>query len=323
MTPAPTSTSGLEIHELEKIYPGDVVANDGLNLTIDPGEVFGLLGPNGAGKTTLVSQIIGLLRPTRGRITMNGVDLVQHPSIARRFCSYLPQANVPIDSLPMAKAVELMGLIRGGTPSSVRRRSDALLEGLEIAEWRAKLGSQLSGGVKRLAGFVMASVHPGRLVILDEPTNDVDPLRRRLLWRQVRGLAAEGIAVLLVTHNVLEAERSVDRLAVMDRGRIVAQGTPAALKKTGARGLRFEITLEPDADPPPLPPFAELRTRAGRRLRLRIGEADASRALDWAHGLTERRVVEDFEVGPATLEDTYLRLIGREDADEPARESKR
>jgi len=132
----------------------------------------------------------------------------------------------------------------------------------------------------------------------------------------VRELAAEGVAVLLVTHNVLEAERSVDRLAIMDRGRILVQGSPSALKKSGTNGLRFEVTMEPDADVPSLPGFVELRTKAGRRLRLQVSEADASRALDWARGLTQRRIVEDFELGPTTLEDTYLRLIGREDAED-------
>jgi ABC-2 type transport system ATP-binding protein len=303
--------TGLQVRELTKTYPGDVMANDGVSLEIQPGEVFGLLGPNGAGKTTLVNQIIGLLQPTSGAISIGNIDLVRHPAAARRLCSYLPQANLPIDSLPVRKAIELMGLIRGGTVSEVRRRTDSLLEALEIDQWSKKLGSQLSGGVRRLVGFIMVTVSPGWLVILDEPTNDVDPLRRRLLWEQVRQLAARGVAVLLVTHNVLEAERSVDRLAILNRGQILAQGSPGALKKSDRQRLRFDITLEPRAEAPLIPPFAGLRTQTGRRLLMHVAEAEASRALDWAHGLAREGVIEDFELGPTTLEDTYLRLIGR------------
>jgi ABC-2 type transport system ATP-binding protein len=111
---------------------------------------------------------------------------------------------------------------------------------LDIGKWRNTMGQQLSGGVKRLVGFAMVTVQPGRVVILDEPTNDVDPLRRRLLWDQVRALGERGCAVFLVTHNVMEAEKSVDRLAVIAAGRLIAEGTPSSLKArtTGSSGSR-------------------------------------------------------------------------------------
>src|SRR5205085_4301588 len=112
----------------------------------------------------------------------------------------------------------------------------------------------LSGGVPRLTPFCLAAVVPGRVVILDEPTNDVDPLRRKLLWAQVRALADAGSAVLLVTHNVLEAERCVDRLAIIDHGRVAATGTPATLKGELGAPLRLELVLEPGADPAALLP---------------------------------------------------------------------
>jgi ABC-2 type transport system ATP-binding protein len=305
-----STSPGLVVREIKKTYPGGVVANDGVDLEIPPGEVFGLLGPNGAGKTTLVNQILGLLAPDSGTITLGGVDLVRDSRAARRLCSYLPQANVPIDSIPVARAVELMGRIRGASKREARSRGEALLDALDIAAWRGELGSRLSGGVRRLAGFAMAAVSPGELVILDEPTNDVDPRRRRLLWEQIRRLAGEGRSVLLVTHNVLEAERSVDRLAILNRGRIAIEGSPTSLAARHRGRLRFELVLEPRAPAPGLPSYLRSAAPAGRRVVASIAATDAARALDWAQGLVRSGTAEGFELGPTSLEETYLALVG-------------
>jgi ABC-2 type transport system ATP-binding protein len=304
----------LVISRLSKRYAGGALANDGIDLEVQRGEVFGLLGPNGAGKTTLVKQIIGLLRPTSGSITLDGHDLVADPALARQFCAYLPQGALPIDSFRPCEVVELIGRIRGGDRRAVRRRAAELIEALELHEWVDTFGSRLSGGVTRLVGFIMAAVWPARLVILDEPTNDVDPLRRRLLWNQVRRLGAEGATVLLVTHNVLEAEQAVDRLAVIDQGRIVAQGTPSSLKIAERSLLRLQVNLTPGKDPPPPPDFARQHNRLGRRLHLQINESDATQAIRWARPLVESGVAEEYALGASTLEDVYIRLIGREDA---------
>ena len=158
---------------------------------------------------------------------------------------------MPIDSFHVREAVELAGRIRGGRAGEVRQQTAALLEALELGEWQGALGQTLSGGVKRLVGFCMATVRPGRLVILDEPTNDVDPRRRRLMWEQIRALGARGCSVLLVTHNVLEAEKSVDRLAVIHKGCLVAEGTPSSLKAADRSHLRLQLMLAPGAETPP------------------------------------------------------------------------
>ena len=305
----------LVVQDVRKVY-GDVVANDGISLTVQPGEVYGLLGPNGAGKTTLVSQIIGLRTPTSGSIRLGAIDLVAQPAAARKLCSYLPQAQLPIDPLRARTAIEMLGRIRGGDAATVRSRTDQLLDQLELREWEETYGSKLSGGVKRLIGFAMVTVQPGRLVILDEPTNDVDPLRRRLLWEQIRRIAAEGSAVLLVTHNVLEAERVVDRLALIDEGRVVAEGTPASMKAQERGRLRMQVVLEPGAETPAKPVFAHSEVRVGRRYLLTIDEGDAMRAIDWVRELVDAGRAEEYELGAATLEDAYVRLIGRDDVAE-------
>jgi ABC-2 type transport system ATP-binding protein len=271
-------------------------------------------GPNGAGKSTLVRQVIGLLRPTDGRITLGPYDLVADPDAARQLCSYLPQATMPIDSFRVREAIELTGRIRGGGARAVRRRSDELIDALDISEWRDRLGQSLSGGVKRLTGFAMVTVWPGRLVILDEPTNDVDPLRRRMLWDQIRALGEAGCAVLLVTHNVMEAEKSVDRLAVIAEGRLIAEGTPSSLKADDRDHLRLQIMLAPRAAVPELPGWLSHVTRVGHNLIGTIDQSDGPLGITWARDLVANSVAEEYALGATTLEDVYIRLTGHASA---------
>lgn len=222
----------LVIEGLRKRYgapPKGVQANDGVDLRIGAGQVVGLLGHNGAGKTTLVNQVVGLALPDEGRITLAGIDAVARPDEARRLASVQAQANVPITGLTARRAIDLVGRLRGGTRADVRRRTEHLLDALDLGPWADVTAQKVSGGVARLAAFAMAAVAPGALVVLDEPTNDVDPVRRRLLWAEIRRIADEGAAVLLVTHNVREAETVVDRVTILDHGRVLADETPGDL----------------------------------------------------------------------------------------------
>jgi ABC-2 type transport system ATP-binding protein len=300
----------LEIDQLTKVYRTGTRANDGISLNISEGEIFGLLGHNGAGKTTLVNQVVGLLKPTSGSIRIDGRDMVSDPGLARRLCSFQAQAQVPIDGLTPRQAIDLLGQLRGGSAREVRVRRERLIEALELDHWLDVDAARLSGGVKRLVAFAMAAVMPGRLVMLDEPTNDVDPVRRRLLWRQVRTLADHGAAVLLVTHNVIEAERSVDRLAILDEGRVIAEGTPAALKGRLGAALRLELVLEPDAAEIPVSPFGLSAVPVGNRLMVGVPMDAAGEAVAWAESLERAGLVEEFTLGPATLEDVYVALVG-------------
>jgi ABC-2 type transport system ATP-binding protein len=311
----------LEIEELTKVYrhssrarEAGTRANDGINLAIDEGEVFGLLGHNGAGKTTLVNQVVGLLKPTSGSIRIDGRDMVADPGLARRLCSFQAQAQVPIDGLTPRQAIDLLGQLRGAPKSDVQRRRERLIDALELGEWLDVDAARLSGGVKRLVAFAMAAVVPGRLVMLDEPTNDVDPVRRRLMWREVRSLADHGAAVLLVTHNVIEAERSVDRLAILDEGRVIAEGTPAELKGRLGAALRLELVLDPDAVELPASPFGLSAVPVGNRLMVGVPMDAAGQAVAWAESLKHAGSVEEFTLGPATLEDVYVELVGRAEA---------
>jgi ABC-2 type transport system ATP-binding protein len=305
----------LEVHDIAKVYRRPlhrgqaVVANDAITLHADGGQVYGLLGHNGAGKTTLVNQVVGLLRPDRGSIRIAGRDVVADPGYARQACSLQPQAQLPINGLTPRQAIDLLGQLRGGSGPHVRVRRERLVESLDIGEWLDTDGERLSGGVKRLVSFAMAAVAPGKVVVLDEPTNDVDPVRRRLLWSAVRALADEGCAVLLVTHNVVEAERAVDRLAVLDAGRVVAEGSPAQLKADLEHELRLELSLEPGALLPAAPAYVSRCLPTGGRATVIVPVGRASDALGWAQGLRAVGVIGELAITPASLEDVYVDLV--------------
>jgi ABC-2 type transport system ATP-binding protein len=294
---------------LTKRYPGGVVANDSVDLSVAAGTVCALLGPNGAGKSTLVKQIIGLLSPTAGSITIDGHDVVANGLAARRLCSFQPQAQMSLDGLTPRTAIELVGRLRGGEPSVVRERAGALVDGLDLVEFADEDGARISGGIKRLTGFAMAAAVPGPLVLLDEPTNDVDPLRRRLLWNQVRDLADHGSAVVVATHNLDEIETVADRFVIMSHGRIVGDMTPHAGGGPNA-GLRIVLTVRPGSVlPSPPPEISDIVTSNGQAIAA-VTELGMLEALGWAESLRMQGLVSGYEVGNRTLEDVYTELVG-------------
>ena len=244
---------------------------------------------------------MGLLKPDAGTIRVDGVDLVADPGFARQVCSLQPQAQLPITGLTPRQAIDLIGRIRGGEAAEVQARRARLVEALDIGEWLETDGEKLSGGVKRLVSFAMAAVVPGRVIVLDELTNDVDPVRRRLLWDAVRSLADEGNTVLLVTHNVTEAERAVDRLAVLNAGRVVAEGTPAQMKAGLEHELRLDLTLEPGRSAPSPAPFVTRYQPNGTRARAIVESSQAAAAIEWAQQLRQRQLVGEFSLTPASL----------------------
>jgi ABC-2 type transport system ATP-binding protein len=303
----------LEIDDLTKVYRRGVRANDGISLRVDAGQVLGLLGHNGAGKTTLLNQVVGLARPTSGTIRIDGRDPVADPAMARRACSLQPQTQAPLEGITPRQAIETMARIRGANRHRARQRTDALLSALELGPWAGTVGEKLSGGVRRLTAFCMAAVEPGRVVMFDEPTNDVDPVRRKLLWSQVRALGEAGSAVVLVTHNVTEAERAVQRLVVLDKGHVVAEGTPSELRGGHTDRFRLELVAVDDETARRLAgdvAGAEPAVVTGRRVMVPIEPGAAATALEWAQRERARGRLDEFSVTPVSLEDVYIRLVG-------------
>ncbi|MBU4336839.1 MAG: AAA family ATPase, partial [Actinobacteria bacterium] len=183
-----------------------------------------------------------------------------------------------------------------------------LIAALDLGPWANTPAEKVSGGIARLTAFAMTAVVPGRLVVLDEPTNDVDPVRRRLLWSQIRALADDGAAVLLVTHNVREAERVVDHLAVLDQGTVLAAGTPAELTAARSGHLSLEVDLIPGRQPH-WPEGSTVVDRGHLRATTTVPAAQAAAAVQWAGDEQSAGRIERYALAPTSLEDVYVDLV--------------
>ncbi len=300
----------LTVRGLRKRYRGrkGVQANDGIDLDVAAGQVVGLLGHNGAGKTTLVNQVVGLVRPDAGTIVLDGIDAVAQPHLARERASIQAQSNVPITGLTPRRAIELVGRIRGASRPDVHHRAQRLLDALDLGPWADTPAEKVSGGIARLTAFAMTVVLPGRLVVLDEPTNDVDPVRRRLLWQQIRALADDGSAVLLVTHNVREAERVVDHLAILDHGSVLADDTPGALTRSCSEALTLEIDLIPGLTPR-WPEHLTVTALPQGRATAVVPTHEAAAMVGWASDEMAAGRIERYALTPASLEDVYITMV--------------
>ena len=200
----------LTINNLTKTF-GTTTANSNISVRLDPGEVTALIGHNGAGKTTFLNQIVGLTKPDAGSISYGGTDLIAHPTQARQICAIMPQVTSSLEGVTPRQAIATAVRIRGLKPKQAKRAVQETLDTLDLGDWADRPGHKLSGGIKRLTSFGMAVTAPAPIYLFDEPTNDVDPVRRELLWRMLRRRAKQGATVLIVTHNLLEVERHADR----------------------------------------------------------------------------------------------------------------
>ncbi|MEU4649463.1 ATP-binding cassette domain-containing protein [Nocardia fluminea] len=231
----------LSIRRLHKAYGAHVVLDD-LDLDISAGTVFALLGPNGAGKTTLVRILATLSRPDRGDITLFEHDLARDPDTIRRLIGVTGQYAAVDGVLTGAENLRLTGRLLHLGKDETRRRGDALLQRFDLVDAADKPVASYSGGMRRRLDLAMSLMGEPRMVFLDEPTTGLDPRSRRDLWSAIRQLAAEGTTILLTTQYLEEADQLADRIAVLDHGRIVADGTPAELKRLVPGGhIRFRF----------------------------------------------------------------------------------
>ncbi|MFC0597079.1 ABC transporter ATP-binding protein [Streptomyces palmae] len=296
-----------------------VRASDGIDLTVRRGELFGLLGPNGAGKTTLVRQLTGLLRPDQGSVRLLGHDLVRHPERAARLVGYLGQESTALDELTVALAAETTGRLRGLDTRTARAERDAVLDELGLAELAGRPLKKLSGGQRRLACLAAALVGERPMLVLDEPTTGMDPVARRAVWAAIdRRRAERGTTVLLVTHNVIEAETVLDRVAVLERGKVIACDTPAGLKALVADEVRVELVwrTDPPLDVPEVAALHEHARAQGRRWRMRLAPEQARAAIAAVTGGPAFAALDDFTLATPSLEDVYLALGGHAEGTE-------
>lgn len=286
-----------------------VTANSDISFTIGDGQIYGILGQNGSGKTTLISQITGLYKIEEGDILIDGKSVRKNPKLGRTACAVQVQSQLSFGELTPRKIVTLMGEFRGGKPEVVRQETERLFQALAIEEWADKAGSLLSGGVKRLTAFCMAAVCPGKYIILDEPTNDVDPVRRKYLWQEIRRLAGQGCSVVVVTHNILELENVVDTVAIINDGLLVSEGAIEEIKRHIGNELNFRLFLTVSAATLPLPDWTTKAVCKEEILTLSISPSLITEAVSWAKALIKQELALNYSLTEATLEDAYINLI--------------
>jgi len=304
----------IEVENLRRVY-GSVVAVDGLSFTARKGEIFGLLGPNGAGKTTTIGCISGLLHPTGGRVKVMGCDMSADGRAARRHLGVVPQEIALYGDLSAAENLMYWGGAQNLHGRLLRERVREALELTGLADRAVEPSARFSGGMKRRLNFACGIVHRPAVLLLDEPTAGVDPQSRVRLLEIIRGLARGGACVLYTTHYMEEAEALCDRIAILDRGRIVAQGTLAELRAMlEARDLvRFTGVF------PPVEVRAAMARGGVEVLQLEenllaLEMADASSRLPAIFAALAAAGAETrgVSISRPSLESLFLKLTGKE-----------
>ncbi|MEV6294070.1 ATP-binding cassette domain-containing protein [Streptomyces sp. NPDC051896] len=322
-----TRAPAVEARRLVKTYPGDVTALNGMDITVAPGTVFGLLGPNGAGKSTTVKILTTLARPDSGTATVAGHDVLRHPDRVRRAIGVVAQQSGADPVATGRENLQLQGRLHGLAGTALNRRVDELLERFSLTDAARRPVKGYSGGMRRRLDVALGLVHRPEVLFLDEPTTGLDPEARTAMWEEIGRLAGEeGLTILLTTHYLEEADRLAERVAIVDRGRIVVEGTPDALKGE-LRGDAVHLELgEPVGEAgrtlltgalTALPGVHEALCE-GRRISVRADDGAATvpallAALDRA-GVT----VSSATVARPSLDDVYLRHAGRRYAEAEA-----
>ncbi len=304
----------VEIHDLTKVFNGRK-AVDRLNLEIDEGEFFGLLGPNGAGKSTTVAMLSTILRPTQGTVVIAGRDIKRHAKEVRRLIGVVPQEFGLYDELTANENLAYFGKLHGVEGGKLKDRIEKLLRLVQLQDRANDLVKTFSGGMKHRLNLVVGLIHEPKLVFLDEPTTGLDPQARIAVWELIKRFQSEGVTILLTTHYMEEADFLCGRVAIMDRGKVIALDSPARLKRAIGK---LEV-IEVKARKVTKKALNELRKLKGVRKAARTTEG--LRVLTPAANEVMARVVtlasfagvqiDSLNVAQPTLEDVFIKLTGK------------
>jgi ABC-2 type transport system ATP-binding protein len=300
---------------------GTVDAVRGVDLSVGEGEIFGFLGPNGAGKTTTLRMLATLLQPDGGEAMVAGADLRTQPGEVRKRIGYVSQGGGVWDDSTAREELELQARLYGMTKAEARSRAEAVIRAFQLESFADRRARTYSGGQRRRVDIALGCVHRPRLVFLDEPTTGLDPQSRAHMWDEVRRLREMGMTVFITTHYLDEADALCDRLAIMDHGRIVAEGTPAQLKREIAgdvvtlglngAGTTARKLLEGE-------PYVRGIESVENTLRLYV-EVGAAAIPQILRRLDDQGIaLHSVELHRPSLDDVFLAKTGRSLRDEPA-----
>jgi ABC-2 type transport system ATP-binding protein len=304
----------IETRGLVKTF-GATRALDGLDLAVHAGTVYGLLGPNGAGKTTAIRVLATLVRPTEGSATVLGHDVVREPKAVRRKVSLTGQYASVDEDLTGHENLVLVGRLLGLSWADARQRSTELLGAFGLADAAGQQVRTYSGGMRRRIDIATSLVTRPELLFLDEPTTGLDPRSRNQVWDLIRQIAGEGTTVLLTTQYLEEADRLAERMAVVDHGKVIAEGTSRDLKASvGGHALHVHLAHEQRADAE-----STIARVAGANVlpstdskALSVKVSDAATAAEVLSALTRGRIeIADFSLGAPSLDDVFFALTGR------------
>ena len=309
-------TLAIEAEDLRKTYPPAVTALDGVSVAVEAGTIFGLLGPNGAGKSTTVRVLSTLTRPDSGRAEVGGIDVLADPVGVRRAIGVVGQKHGADPEATGRENLVLQGEFYGLTGRELKQRVADSLERFGLAEAAGRQVRTYSGGMQRRLEIAMGLLHRPQVLFLDEPTTGLDPEARVQMWREIERLAAEEqMTILLTTHYLEEADRLASMLAIIDRGTVVARGTPNELKSE-LHGDAIQVELADAGDSRASAALGRVAglgevTLDGRMIRARAQNGGAAipavlAALD-AQGVTAMAVT----LARPSLDDVYLRHAGR------------
>jgi ABC-2 type transport system ATP-binding protein len=308
-----SSQSAIEVHGLVKRF-GKVIALDGVDLTAQPGQVLGLLGPNGAGKTTLVRVLTTLLKADAGSASVLGLDVQRDAAALRQRIGLAGQYAAVDENLTGLENLTMVGRLYGTRRSAAKARGRELLERFDLADAAGRPTKTYSGGMRRRLDLAAALVAKPAVLFLDEPTTGLDPRSRLSLWAVIEGLVSEGTTALLTTQYLDEADRLADTIAVIDHGRLIAEGTSDELKDR-LGGERLEVRLDDGADPQvavqALTSMSdELPTIENGLVRVSVRERRGT-IVEAVRLLSEAGVgVDDLALRRPTLDDVFLALTG-------------
>jgi lipooligosaccharide transport system ATP-binding protein len=289
---------------------GEMTAVDGVDFDVAPGESFGFLGPNGAGKTSTM-RMIGCMSPvTAGSLTVLGMDPALDPARIKARIGVVPQQDTLDMELTVRENLVIYGRYFDLTRREAGRRADELLEFVQLSDRSGSQVEPLSGGMKRRLTIARSLINEPSLMLLDEPTTGLDPQARHLLWDRLYRLKQRGVTLVLTTHYMDEAEQLCDRLVVMDKAKIVAEGSPRELIEQHSTREVLELRFPADAEAPPDAAFEGLASRIERlpdRLLLYTDDGEAAVVAIHERGIRPETTL----VRRSTLEDVFLRLTGR------------
>ena len=302
---------------LTKVYPGGIKAVDNLDLEVAAGQIFGFLGPNGAGKTSTLRMLATLLPIDSGEALVAGIDVRRAPAKVRRHIGYVGQFGGADGLATGREDLMLQGQLNGMNSTAVKKRTEELIDVLDLRDFADRKGSTYSGGQRRRLEVALGIVHRPEVLFLDEPTTGLDPQNRANLWVQIRKLRDTGTTIFLTTHYLEEADALSDRVAIMDHGKIVAQGTSKELKQQIAGdSVLFSFKNDGEIIDEAIALFkkqAYVRevTKEGEQVRLYV--RDSASALPELLRLLDKEnvAVKTMAVSEPTLDDVFLRQTGR------------